>query len=404
MFLNDAIVARLLRMPIGERTNEALYYLLAPHLLGYWTFPKPEQDGREIGDLLFIFGDVCIIFEAKTRATPDTPSKGWIRSRLRDAVSQINDDYRRLSGGEVRTLRNQWRGEVTWASLGIRYYQGVIVMMHQSDPYDPRDLEPSIIESPIPVHVLSLFDLSELIRLMNTPWDFVVYLEFRHRLGRKYELTVHREQSVYWGILSEWPRLAREQRPDLEDTKLEDDARFLRSYTHAVMHTSDVDDESKTKIAASYLLDIAAGSLMNKANKNNTGKRVGGPDHELLVRTVELITELSRRRRAEYGLLWLTVAQKAIVSGKAEIAKGYSLGRNRSYVYIAHPTSDLSPPELLAIARRRMRLDQSTAVVVVTATATSIVATYNSIRASMDGQHSDDNDVLDATALIIDRT
>lgn len=45
-----------------------------------------------------------------------------------------------------------------------------MVMMYVSDPYNPRDIEAELIEkAPIPIHVISLHDISELLRFVNTP-------------------------------------------------------------------------------------------------------------------------------------------------------------------------------------------------------------------------------------------
>ncbi len=98
MFLNEKIIARLLEFPHSLRTDDALYYLLAPHLLGFRTFLKPKHAGHEIGDVLFVFGDVCIIFEAKTRDKVDPTDEKWTRAKIREAVGQILNNQCRLSG------------------------------------------------------------------------------------------------------------------------------------------------------------------------------------------------------------------------------------------------------------------------------------------------------------------
>ncbi|HUV06813.1 MAG TPA: hypothetical protein VMX75_03720, partial [Spirochaetia bacterium] len=118
MFINKEIIDRLLELPPSQRTDDALYYLLAPHLLGFWTFLKPKHAGHEIGDVLFVFGDVCIIFEAKTRDKVGPTTEKWTRAKIRDAVGQILVNHSKLSCGEIPTIRNPWLGEVEWDSLG----------------------------------------------------------------------------------------------------------------------------------------------------------------------------------------------------------------------------------------------------------------------------------------------
>ena len=137
MFIDDSKIAKLLKLPAGQRTDDVLYYLLAPHLLGFWTFLKPKHKGQELGDVVYIFGDVCLIFEAKTREKAEPANDKWILEKLKEGVTQISRNHKTLMSGAVSTLRNPWRGEVSWASLGVKYFQGIIVLMHDSEPYDP---------------------------------------------------------------------------------------------------------------------------------------------------------------------------------------------------------------------------------------------------------------------------
>ena len=407
MFLDDSVKARLLRMPVGERTDNVLYYLLAPHLLGFWTFLKPGYKGQELGDVLFIFGDVCLIFEAKTRNKVEPARKDWISAKLKEGTYQIMSNYQSLVSGSVPNIRNPWRGKVSWSSLGVKYYHGIIVIMHDSEPYDPRELEPSLFSSAqIPIHVISLHDMSELVRFKNTPWDFIVYWEFRNIFGRVNQLLVHREQSVYWGILREWMKLAKVQGSAFPENKIEEDRQFCVAYTRAVMRSGKVDKAIKRKIAASYLIDIAASSLMQKADQDATGKRVGSKKHDALIKTVEVLADLSRRRRAKYGSLWLDCAKKCIASRREVRKNGYSPSRNRSYFFHVRIDLDFDEEMLLVIAAERLAVDNSSLVVGLSATAENIIHTYKSIHSTMDGTSfkEDSSKILNLTSVLIDRT
>lgn len=407
MFLDDPIKAQLLKLPPSQRTDDALYYLLAPHLLGFWTFLKPKHAGNEIGDVLFAFGDVCIIFEAKTRDKVGPTSDGWTRSKLREAVGQITENHRKLESGEILTIRNPWRGEVTWASLGIRYYHGIIVMMHDSAPYDPRDMEPELFRSTgIPLHVISLHDISELMRFMNTPWDFIVYWEFRNTIGKSYMLPVHQEQGIYWTVLKNWVELARGQGSAHSDQELEEDRQFLEGYTRTVMRTGNVDQDTKRMVAASYLVDIAAGSIMKKAETDATGKRVGSKEHLTLIKTVQLIADLSRRRRAVYGSLWVKSATKSMSRKADSWANGYSPSRNQSYLFNARPATVLSEEALLTRAAEQMALDGSARIIGLSATANNILQTYEDLLSKIEGKINEERevDILNTTSILIDKS
>lgn len=407
MFIDDSTKARLLKLVPSLRTDDVLYYLLAPHLLGFWTFLKPKHAGNEIGDVLFVFGDVCIIFEAKTRDKIGPTNNNWIRSKLTEAVGQIAENHRKLSNGEVPTIRNAWLGEVDWASLGIKHFQGIVVMMHDSDPYDPRDIASSLFESlRIPLHVISLHDMSELMRFMNTPWDFIVYWEFRHAIGKTHMLPVHQEQRIYWTIVENWIELARSQGSSDSDEKLIEDQRFIEEYTHTVLRSGSVREEIKHKVAASYLIDIAAGSIMQKAEMDVTGKRVGSKNHLELVKTVQVIAELSRRRRVEYGYLWLECAQKSTENNENSWANRYSPSRNRSYLLNARPALAINENFLLVKAKERMALDDTSLIIGLSATANNIIQTYDDLLSTIEGKNDDKKEVaiLNTTSVLVDRT
>ena len=407
MFIDDSKIAKLLKLPAGQRTDDVLYYLLAPHLLGFWTFLKPKHKGRELGDVIYIFGDVCLIFEAKTREKAGPANDKWIREKLKEGVTQISRNHKTLMSGAVPTLRNPWRGKVSWASLGVKYFQGIIVLMHNSEPYDPREIEPSLLSSaPIPIHVISLHDLNELVRFINTPWDFIVYWEFRNIFGREYELSVHREQYTYRGILKEWINLAKVQNPAFQENKLDEDRQFHEAYTKVILRSENTDKIIKQKVAASYLIDIAAGSLMQKADQDATGKRVGGKNHDTLIKTVETLIGLSRRRRAEYGYSWLNCAKECIVSRKDVRKTWFSPSRKRSYIVHARYNQDFTEEMLLVIATKRLTEDESSLAIVLSATAENIIHTYESILSSVDGTNFevDFSKILNSTAVLIDLT
>lgn len=394
-------------MPAGQRTDDVLYYLLAPHLLGFWTFLKPKHKGEELGDVIYIFGDVCLLFEAKTREKAEPANDKWTREKLKEGVTQISRNHKKLMSGDVPTLRNPWRGEVSWASLGVKYFQGIIVLMHDSEPYDPRELEPSLLSStPIPIHVISLHDLNELVRFINTPWDFIVYWEFRNIFGREYELSVHREQSIYWGILREWVKLAKAQDSAFPENKLDEDRQFHEAYTNVMLRSENLDETVKQKVAASYLIDIAAGSLMQKADQDATGKRVGGKNHDTLIKTVEALVDLSRLRRAEYGYSWLNCAKECIASRKDIHKNRYSPSRNRSYFVQAQNNQEIDKEPLLVVAAQRLTEDKSSIVIGLCATAENIIHTYESILSSMNGTNFEEDlsKILNSTAVLIDRT
>ena len=138
MLFDDNKIEKLLKIPPGNRTNQVLYYLLEPHLFGYWTFLEPKHKEIEIADILFIWEDVVVLFEAKTKSKPEKANEVWIKSNLNDAISTLNERSKLLKSREVKEVRNKWRGILKWENLSIKHYYGVIILNHQSDLYDPR--------------------------------------------------------------------------------------------------------------------------------------------------------------------------------------------------------------------------------------------------------------------------
>jgi hypothetical protein len=138
--VNDTQLQYLLSLPPGRRTNAVLQVLLDPVVFGYWLFREPKHKGVEIADSLMVCGDTALLFEAKTRMKPAADDASWIRSKLGEAVKQLNERARMLKEGHVSELRNPWRGALTWDPSAVKWYYGVVVMNHQSGPYDPLEM------------------------------------------------------------------------------------------------------------------------------------------------------------------------------------------------------------------------------------------------------------------------
>jgi hypothetical protein len=405
MFLSEDEITKIQKLPVGERTDYAVYYTLAPHLLGFWTFLKPKYQGCEISDTLFIFGDVCILFEAKTRAKTDQAPESWIYSKISEAVYQINRNSSLLKNNKIPVLRNEWRGEVKYESLNIKNYLGVIVMMVNSAEIDPVDIAAdSLCKSKIPIQVLSLYDLYELLRFVNTPWDFVLYLEFRYSFSKKYITPLHKENAIYNSILREWIILAKEQDPELDEKYLIEDQKFMRMYSSTIIDAKKVDESFRRKIAAGYLIDIAAGSLMQKADLKISRKQVGSDEHNTLIMAIEKIAALDRRRRCKYGELWLALAYRSAEEKNTFMNFGYS--QSRSCVYAFQACQNINEDILSLTQYAYMQKEERNALSVIglAATTEKIIATYEQVYRYMLREFDKpeiDTEILDTKAVFI---
>lgn len=143
MYPTEGELRRIKELPRGKQTEHFIYHLLLPKILGYWAFHGPKHGGKELADILVWWEDVVLLFEAKTKDTPDYPKESWIREKLRGAIKSINDRAGMLKRGEVDVLRNKWRGEVKWDPSGIKDYIGVIILNYNFDRENPSRYDPT---------------------------------------------------------------------------------------------------------------------------------------------------------------------------------------------------------------------------------------------------------------------
>jgi hypothetical protein len=333
---------RLLSLPPPQRTNAILSEQFASRFLGYWSFGEPKQAGIEWGDTLLVFDDVCFIVEAKTRNKPGGAPTTWIRSAIAGAVEQINKKADAFASGQVNTLRNKWRGQFKWGDLGIEHYYGIVVLMHTSDPYVASDLAPDAMASArYPTSVVSLHDLLELLRFINTAPDLINYFEMRHFISREYEIRVHEEQAVFNLYSTDWAKLTRRYlKPDWPEDQIRRHESELQSMRHAILDPASAPAESIEALHHSLLIDFALRVLIKKADPDATGMRVGSDEHRFYISCIEHFVELSRLRRAVYGRAWHETATKVLASGTEEWTECTSPSRRRAYLLVADPSDE----------------------------------------------------------------
>lgn len=408
MILDDGKLEKLLKLKPGERGNHVLYHLLSPHLFGYWTFLQPKHEGVELADVLFVWDDVCVLFEVKTREKAKEKDEKWVRSKIGEAISTLNARADMLKSGAVKEIRNGWRGTLQWRDLQVKHYWGIIVLNHDSDPYDPRDVaKESLGTSCIPIQVFSLYDLLELIRVVNTPCDFIVYCELRRELGRKFALPVHNENSVFHTVIDQWSELVlKSQGHSLSPEEVREQQDFMREASRVLLGTTTSNDSVCESLSASLLLDVALGSIAAKATPDPTGKRVGGPAHDVLVTAMESIAELTRRRRCFYGTLWLEQARKALKLRLPQHCSVYSRSRRRSYLMAAvHRDSQACNVAFLPEVYRTMARDKSDRCLCLVGKANTIVSTFESLLASVKRESTEelpDSEILNVSVAYVD--
>jgi hypothetical protein len=401
--LDDKEVARLRKLTVGQRANEFVAHLLSARFLGYWTFFEPKHRGIELADALVWWGDTAILFEVKAREVTGGDDSKWVKQRLRDAIGQLNSRAALLRQGKVGKLRNRWRGSAPWVPANITTYIGVVILAHDSDPYNPEDIAGDLLSSTsLPIHVMSIYDITNLLRFVNTIPDLIVYLEVRHAIMRQMTVPVHGESDVYREILTCWPEFRGPRTPLESALKTQE---FLVLLFNAAIRHSEATAEGYSAIAHGLLIDYALGSLIHLADADASGKRIGAPEHHTLVQALETLSELSRHRRCYYGNIWLAAAREAIRIGDAIHSSCSSKQRLRSYVLAATPGA--SPPrmQLAKLAASAMAAQESSSAIAIGASAERIVAAYDLFLAWARGDRgieADDTHVLDTNVAYVD--
>jgi hypothetical protein len=251
------------------------------------------------------------------------------------------------------------------------------------------------------LQVFSLVDFAELLRFQNTAYDLVTYYELRARYGAKFQCPVHSEFNTYKEILSLLPELAGKSNPEAEKTQ-----DFMVSIANAIMRSKAATLDDFVQLSRSLLVDLAIGSVERKAQKDNTGKRVGNRHHTTFVRSVEAVAELSRIRRSHYGRLWIEAATAALETNRSSSKIAYSPSRNRSYVmYAFSPDDNDWERKLKTKALQAIKQHDTTSCVALGATSLNILATFNTIldwARGKPGSELPDEYVLDTTGLFLD--
>jgi hypothetical protein len=288
---------------------------------------------------------------------------------------------------------------VKWNPAQVKDYYGVVVLNHISEPYDPREVAPDAFRaSKVPIQVFSLNDVVELLRVVDTIYDFIVYYEMRAAYANRFRVPVHEESSTYSGILADYRSLLPAQYSPGSFLR---NQRFQESITRAALRARNVRKNDIERLAASYLIDLTLGSTAERAQAGKGGKPVGSSEHEFLVAGMAAIGEMSRLRRSVWGARWVSVAGNARRNKNSRHTMGHSPKRNRAYVVSA--TNDVGPyrEELAAeLTSRALRELQTSSVLCLIASPMRILWTYDYLKRVIKGVDRDPlpkERVLDST-------
>jgi hypothetical protein len=331
----DKVLRRIKKKPAGYRSEDFVNYFLAPWFSGYWTFPNPKHKGGEIADSLLLWGDVAFLVEVKEREGIKS-NIDWAKHRIAEDKAKILYWVERLKTEECIILRNNYR-EIEFPRQEIKYYYGLIILNHLSDPYDAnRYLYENPSDKKVAIQVISLADIFLLMRYINTPWDFVNYFESRSRLSQKTSIEVHQEGQVFALNLA---HMFHEMEHDIGRDQANKWDEFMGIAIKATNGDLKNGDPGLRRYASSFLIDASIGGQLNRAPKDKSGNFIIDRKFVLLIKAVEVLSEMSRLR--------IKQAEKALKTGNDEYEVGRSPQRGRSYGFVATNKSEKALEDFL---------------------------------------------------------
>jgi hypothetical protein len=380
-----------------------LNYFLTPWFSGYWTFPNPKYKSEEICDALLIWGDVVFIIQVKTRKGIKSDGE-WAKYKIKEEKERILRWVQRLKKEESIILRNKYR-EIVFPREEIKWYYGLVVLNHVSDPYDANEfLKEDSSEQELAIQAISLVDIYNLMKYINTPWDFVNYLESRYRLSQKTSIKVHEEGNNFGQNLS---RMFHEAKEDIGEEHADKWDKFMDITIKAVNGDFQEGDPDLRRYASSFLIDSVIGGVLYKAQRDKHGNCIINDEFKLLIKSVEKLTEMNRLIRSFWGERFLIEAEKALASGETEYVTGQSPGRKMAYGFVAtDKLNDERVALIKSVAREALVKNDKREGVIVAASPANIFATYQMFiswftRGKSDYLKTNRIETLDSTILYI---
>lgn len=153
---------------------------------------KGKKKGDQLVDAIVLFGDVMLLVEVKAQIG-SAQRDDWVRDRLTKAVSQIEKTYRILKDRKISKLVNDFYGELDFDPDRYPNVFGIVILAHNSEPYEAASLVPELSASPFPMHVFTLDDFRLIASRFDTAGDMITFLELRTDIANLVRLYVQDE-------------------------------------------------------------------------------------------------------------------------------------------------------------------------------------------------------------------
>lgn len=322
-----------------ERAFSPLFVFRSPR--------KDEDKNKEVTDVLVPWDDLALVIQVKaqalspedpriTGAEPSTKASSdpleWAQSNLEKAGRQVKGAVRTIRAGRMTEVENPLRGRVSFDEKQIRWLYGLVVLEHQSAPYDPFQLVPELEKTTVPLHVLSYCDFANLAILLDTPADLITYLETRSDvLLPTLKPKVHEEQQVFRYYVENLEDLQAFRAEKRGDDFSKDDAKPYAENLRRLWN----DDLPEAGLGA------VVDHIIERAHEHDPSLGPIQTEHEYEpADTVLIATELSkipRVRRIALGQSFWRTIWRADEEKAQRIHRSYSKGRDECLLFLASP-------------------------------------------------------------------
>ena len=326
------------KINVGAQTEDEVQAAVESAFSPDFVFRSPRREGgKEVTDVLVLFDDVALIIQAKAQALElrSEASHGntdWAAKNLKKAGQQVNGAIRALRAGRMPFVENSRRGRVPFRVHDYPHLYGLIVLEHESDPYDPMKLVPSLREIQAPVTVLSFRDFWNLNEFLDTPNDLINYLEHRPEvLVPTLHPKVHEEAQVFGYFIER-----------LEDV-MEVQARFtgralpdgVNTYARELRRVVNGEHPNKQAgLVIDHIIDKIHDADPDVTFTDAAGEPVG---QEAYFRLVTELSMIPRSRRIALGERYQTVVDRAGASNENSHDATHSPSRGDCIVLLASP-------------------------------------------------------------------
>lgn len=331
-------------MNIGPLTEDEVQKAVEEVFSSDFVFRSPRREGgREVTDVLVLFDDVGLVIQSKAQAIDlkdfeSNSSFDWARKNLAKAGRQLRGAVRAIRAGRVSYVENDRRGGVSFRHEDFPWLYGLIILHHQSDPYDPIYLVPTIRKVNVAVHVLSFRDFWNLSKLLDTPGDLINYLEHRTDvLMPTLNPWVHKEQEVFTYYLKHLEHIMTVRAKARGCVFTAQDARLYANGLRGVVKGTHPD--RKCGLVIDHMIDKIHNVDPDLEVPHIGGKVVPRSDRAEYARIATELGKIPRVRRIALGRRYLEEAKLAADSGEDRFVVTHSARRGDCMLFLASPLS-----------------------------------------------------------------